>query len=39
MGKQEGKRPLEKPRHRLDNNIGMDLRAVGWDDMDWIYLA
>jgi hypothetical protein len=21
------------------DNIKMDLRQIGWDDMDWIYLA
>jgi hypothetical protein len=39
VGKPEGKRPLEKPRHRLDDNIKMDLTYVGWDDTIWIRLA
>jgi hypothetical protein len=29
VGKPEGKRPLERPRHRWANNIKMDLREVG----------
>ena len=29
VGKPEGKRPLERPRHRWENNIKMDLREVG----------
>jgi hypothetical protein len=38
VGKPEG-RPLGKPRHRWEDNIKMDLRVVGWGDMDWIDLA
>jgi hypothetical protein len=26
VGKPEGKRPLGKPRHRWENNIGMDIK-------------
>jgi hypothetical protein len=37
--KPEGKRPLGRPRRRWVDNIKMDLREIGWDDMDWIYLA
>jgi hypothetical protein len=29
VGKPEGKRPLGRPRHRLENNIKMDLQKVG----------
>jgi hypothetical protein len=39
LGKQEGKRPLGRPRHRWVDNIKMDLREIGWYDMDWINLA
>jgi hypothetical protein len=39
VGKLEGKRPLGRPRRRWVNNIKMDLREIGWDDMDWIDLA
>jgi hypothetical protein len=38
-GKPEGKRLLGRPRHRWVDNIKMDLREIGWDGMDWIYLA
>jgi hypothetical protein len=27
-GKPEGKRPLERPRHRWENNIKMDLTEI-----------
>jgi hypothetical protein len=30
VGKPEGKRPLERPRHRWVDNIRMDLGKVGW---------
>ena len=29
VGKPEGKRPLGRPRRRLENNIKMDLQEVG----------
>jgi hypothetical protein len=29
FGRPEGKRPLEKPRHRWEYNIKMDLREIG----------
>jgi hypothetical protein len=30
VGKLEGRRPLERPRRRWEDNINMDLREVGW---------
>jgi hypothetical protein len=39
VGKPEGNRPLGKPRRRWEDNIRMDLREMGWSDMDWIDLA
>jgi hypothetical protein len=39
VGKPEGRRTLGKPRRRWEDNIKMDLREIGWDDMDWIDLA
>jgi hypothetical protein len=38
-GKVEGKRPLQKPRCRWEDGIGMDLREIGWGDVNWIQLA
>jgi hypothetical protein len=35
----EGNRPLGRPRRRWVNNIKMDLREIGWGDMDWTDLA
>jgi hypothetical protein len=39
VGKPERKRPLGRPRHRWVDNIKMDLREIGWNDMDWIDLV
>jgi hypothetical protein len=39
MGKPEGMRPLGRPGRRWVDNIKMDLREIGWDDMEWIDLA
>jgi hypothetical protein len=39
VGKPEDKRPLGRPRRRWVDNIKMDLREIGWDGVDWIYLA
>jgi hypothetical protein len=38
VGKPEGKRPLGKPRRRWED-IRMDLREIGWGDMDWMDLV
>jgi hypothetical protein len=35
----EGRRPLRRPRHRWEDNIKMDLREIGFGDVDWIHLA
>jgi hypothetical protein len=39
VGNPEGKRPLARRIRRWEDNSRMDLRDVGWGDMDWIYLA
>jgi hypothetical protein len=33
------KRPLGRPIRRWVDNIKMDLRAIGWDDVDCIDMA
>jgi hypothetical protein len=35
----EGKRPFGITRHRLEDNIRMDVREVGWEVVDWMHLA
>jgi hypothetical protein len=40
MGKPEGKRLLERPRHRWKDGIKMDLREIAWGGgVAWIHLA
>jgi hypothetical protein len=39
VGKPDGKRSLGGRRRSWVNNIKMDLREIGWDGVDWIYLA
>jgi hypothetical protein len=39
VGKPGGKRPPRRPRRRWEDNIRMDLREVGWEDVDWMHLA
>jgi hypothetical protein len=39
VGKPEGKRPLERPRSKWEDNIRMDLQEVGYGGMEWIELA
>jgi len=35
VGKHEGKKPLGRPMCRWEDNIGMDLREIGWEGVDW----
>jgi hypothetical protein len=37
--KAEGRKPPAKPWHRWEDNIKIDFRELGWDDMDYIHLA
>jgi hypothetical protein len=37
--KPEGKRPLRRPRRRLEDNIRMDLLEVEYGSMNWIELT
>jgi hypothetical protein len=39
VGKPERKRPFKRPRHRLEDNIIMDLREIRWGGLDFIHLA
>jgi hypothetical protein len=33
VGKPEGKGPLERPRHRWEDGLKMDLKEIGW----WVW--
>jgi hypothetical protein len=39
VGKQEGKRPLRRPRYRWEDNIKPDLTEMGLEDVNWIHPA
>jgi hypothetical protein len=39
VGKPKGMRPLERPWHRWEDNIKMDLQEVVCGGMEWIDLA
>jgi hypothetical protein len=43
VGKTEGKRPLERPRHRWENGINMDLKEIGkrgmWSGFTWLRIS
>jgi hypothetical protein len=39
VGRPEGRRPLGRPRHRWEDNIKIDLREIGFGDVDWIHLS
>jgi hypothetical protein len=39
VGKPEEKIPLGRRRRKWVDNIKMDLREIGWDNMDWIELT
>jgi hypothetical protein len=39
MGSAEKKIPIRRSRRRYEDNIKMDLRAIGWGVMDCIHLA
>jgi hypothetical protein len=39
VGRPEGRRPLGRPRRRWEETIKMDLREIGFGDVDWIHLA
>jgi hypothetical protein len=39
VGRLEGRRLLGRPRRRCEDNIKMDLREIGFGDVDWIDLV
>jgi hypothetical protein len=39
VGRPEGRRPLGRPRRGWEDNNKMDLREIGFWDVDWIHLA
>jgi hypothetical protein len=39
VGNPEGMRPLDRPRHRWEDNTEMDLYEAGCGSMDWVELV
>jgi hypothetical protein len=39
VGRNEGMRPLGRPRRRWEDNIKMDLQEVGWEGVDWLRIG
>jgi hypothetical protein len=39
VGMPEGKRPLGRCRYRWEDNINLDLRAIGIDGANWFRLV
>jgi hypothetical protein len=39
VGKPEGKRPIERAKHRWEYANKMDLREIGWGGVEWIHPA
>jgi hypothetical protein len=39
VGRPDGRRPLGRPRRRWEDNIKIDLREIGFGDVDWIHWA
>jgi hypothetical protein len=39
VGRPKDKRPLERPKHRWEDNTRMDLREIGINVANWIWLA
>jgi len=39
METREGNRQLGRPKHSWEDNVKMDLKEVGHEDVDWTQLA
>jgi hypothetical protein len=33
----QGKNPLQRHRHKLEDNSKMDLKNIGWKNAEWIH--
>jgi hypothetical protein len=33
FGKPEGKRPLGRPRHKMEQSTNVDLKEIGWESV------
>jgi hypothetical protein len=39
VGKPEGKRQIERPGRRWEDNSTMAFNKIAWESVDWIHLA
>jgi hypothetical protein len=39
VGEPEGKMSTRKIQVKVENNIRMDLRETGWENVEWMHLA
>jgi hypothetical protein len=39
VGRPQGKRPLGRPTCKLEGNIRIDLKEIGWKGADWVHLS
>jgi len=39
VGTPEGKRPRGRPNSRCEDNIGMDVRKIIWEGLQWMHLV
>jgi hypothetical protein len=39
VGESQGKRPLGRPRRRWEDGIRLDLREIGWGNVEWFQWA
>jgi hypothetical protein len=38
VGRHEGKKPLGRTRRIWEDTIKMDLKGIGWEALDWMYI-
>jgi hypothetical protein len=38
-GKPDGKKPFGRPSHEWGDHMKLGLKEIGWEGVDWIYLA
>jgi hypothetical protein len=38
-GRPEGERSLQRPGRRCEDKIKINVKEIGWEDVDWIHLA
>jgi hypothetical protein len=39
VGRPDGQTPLGRCRQRWEDNLRIDLREIGWEGVEWMYLV